>query len=93
VRYVSAIRSSLVTAPDGKAAVAAGLGLVSMICLAAVSAAILTLSTRRYARIVHAWVESAGLNGSAYRTGHSLFGALQQRQTQRTSISKPGSPM
>jgi hypothetical protein len=82
-----------VVAPDGKAAVAAGLGLVSMICLAALSSAILNLSTRRYARIVHARVESAGLDGSAYRTGHSLFAALRQRQTQKTSISKPGSPM
>jgi hypothetical protein len=82
-----------VVAPDGKAAVAAGRGLVSMICLAAVFSAILNLSTRRYARIVHAWVESAGLDGSARRTGHSLFAALRQRQTQRTSIGKPSSPM
>ena len=29
------------------------------------------LSTRQYARIVHAWVESAGLNSSAYGT-HSM---------------------
>jgi integrase len=29
------------------------------------------LSTRQYARIVHAWVESAGLDGSAYGT-HSM---------------------
>ena len=29
------------------------------------------LSTRRYARIVHAWVESAGLDSSAYGT-HSM---------------------
>jgi integrase len=29
------------------------------------------LSTRQYARIVHRWVECAGLNGSAYGT-HSL---------------------
>ena len=27
------------------------------------------LSTRQYARIVHAWVESAGLDGSAYGSG------------------------
>jgi site-specific recombinase XerD len=29
------------------------------------------LSTRQYARIVHAWIESAGLDSSAYGT-HSL---------------------
>jgi site-specific recombinase XerD len=29
------------------------------------------LSTRQYARIVHAWVESAGLDSSAYGT-HSM---------------------
>jgi hypothetical protein len=49
-----------VVAPDGKAAVAAGLGLVSMICLAALFSAILNLSTRRYARIVHAWSRAPG---------------------------------
>jgi site-specific recombinase XerD len=29
------------------------------------------LSTRQYARIVHAWVEAAGLDGSTYGT-HSM---------------------
>jgi integrase len=39
------------------------------------------LSTRQYARIVHAWVESAGLDGSAYGT-HSM------RRTKAAQIYK-----
>jgi len=41
----------------------------------------LHLSTRQYARIVHAWVESAGLDGSAYGT-HSM------RRTKAAQIYK-----
>src|SRR5277367_1569248 len=41
----------------------------------------LHLSARQYARIVHAWVESAGLDGSAYGT-HSM------RRTKATQIYK-----
>ena len=41
------------------------------------------LSTRQYARIVHAWVESAGLDSSAYGT-HSM-----RRTKARRSIGKP----
>ena len=39
------------------------------------------LSTRQYARIVHAWIESAGLDGSAYGT-HSM------RRTKAAQIYK-----
>jgi site-specific recombinase XerD len=39
------------------------------------------LSTRQYARMVHAWVESAGLDGSAYGT-HSM------RRTKAAQIYK-----
>ena len=39
------------------------------------------LSTRQYARIVHAWVESAGLDSSAYGT-HSM------RRTKAAQIYK-----
>jgi len=39
------------------------------------------LSTRQYARIVHAWAESAGLNSSAYGT-HSM------RRTKAAQIYK-----
>ena len=39
------------------------------------------LSTRQYARIVHAWVEAAGLDGSAYGT-HSM------RRTKAAQIYK-----
>jgi integrase len=42
------------------------------------------LSTRQYARIVHAWVESAGLDSSAY-------GAHSMRRTKAAQIyKKPG---
>jgi integrase len=41
------------------------------------------LSTRQYARIVHAWVESAGLESSAYGT-HSM------RRTKAAQYKKTG---
>src|SRR5262249_7801847 len=40
------------------------------------------LSTRQYARIVHAWIESAGLDSSAYGT-HSMRRTKAAQSTER----------
>ena len=45
------------------------------------------LSTRQYARIVHAWVQSAGLDSSAYGT-HSMGGRRQRRSIRRPGTSE-----
>jgi len=46
------------------------------------------LSTRQYARIVHAWVESAGLYSSAYGT-HSMRRKRRPRSTRRRATYEP----